>query len=1719
VELNIVDDSALNEEQVETDTSGLDFSEPSIGERLVKTSPEEITMSLVEDGHQFDIGMLDAHKELSNASAIDGGVSIFNAKQKAVERKKQNIKNEHMGGEVIDLEQLDMELNSAGIWQPKDWKVEQGKGSLLYQQLQEAANGNPEEVERIQATMNDLSGLLSVQQELDNAYNMNQKMFDDASSMDIALDFISSLASPLVDYVSLGNVVEELVPTANQSGFYLASDVLNSVDEAFKKMTTDEKKQSIIDLLEKTHGRQTQFGLGENVLTNHWVTQTILNTLSEHREDGSGFLGMKVPTDIGVNAMEVLDLMWANDLAFLGGRLFRKIFGKASTKAPKMSNVGNVFDNMLLEKGITPKKPPRFNPELDTRSNTGSLLDTLAITDKKSVGKIVDDVPPEKIDDALEATGGTRTSVEERMRPNITGSIDPTSLPPSAHSPRLSKFMTNMEHNSNLSMLGFTEERGAVMSRFVDDFIAATKGYPHPSSSYIRPPTKGDTESLGTVIVRFGATPDGGFQDAESAIMLMNNLKAQGLPAYAVTSDKGIFVETEKTHVLSGKDYGKFNAVDGEPLTTGFSYAKRHLLPWSETVTGINEAIHPQRLASFAVDAGVSVKAELMKVAQPYIDLANKINRKQFNMVRDAIKVSEEQQKTISHTDLARLYPEMTDEGVAAYYSNRDFWEGIQLQRAGKKRRKLNRGGFKTIGVGEEAWFGKVLPIQPKVSTIKTNAEGHPLVKDIMESDTTIYGSQAFNKVTGEVVNISDEILSELYAQGGRVIKLHSPIREMDEDFSYLIADSLSDVQVRELPIFPNFGFEGYAGQRVYKDSYFKIYETGQTRRLNGQDVFGEEAIGIVATKAHAKKLEEYFRNKYPSKSFKVEQTRELDSAMNVSNDASGVDSFMRSRKDLPLAGKIGKDGEPIPAPLLDESEVFKRTLHGVAADKLKAAEEANTVRFMNQYSPFFKKDDTPFPSKITDDMWDNGKINKMIGKSGSSQFKEDAKTLHYNIAAMRAERLADGQRAFRAAIAKLGRNMGYADNIVASTASKALIETSKAAPFQYLRGVTSAMNISWGFAFQLPQNMLSATGVLTTQGLDGIGAMSDAGFLFRGMQLYGRGSEYDAMTKVLSWKLDVPADIASEFVKRAKTSGVIGNAGEVDNMLRHVSEAIALDRGVVSTALRPISKVASTTTGAVSNLVAKSIDATMLMFYSAAFRSQVQAFRAAGKSIGTDEFWELTRQQSRKLSQNQNSSSLISWERRNNLISTPMQFLQHMTKIAWDWTKTHGIALGVNIPYRKITGREIESIYSKGIADSWKKVGIYATFFGAGGYGATLMDYVHDELPVSIANPESEADKMILAFIQGGMVDSAFQGANFVFHGGKTGEQLLSISSRVSPFGIAETFGSMIKTLGMAIKTREFPIDLLETFGGASWSSVTNFSGIVKAIPYLLEPSTYENEEELFNAVSNLAYLSKSLGDMHLAYMMHRTGNAYGKMSGKVLGKADPYVAFGKIFGFDSTSVIHQRMDKQEKYFLGAEHRAIVKATTTELIKRFNTIVDPNRPETLKQFEQDKQRLLNDLAALSIPTSQIKSITSKLASHYIDVISKDKGFLNTLKKGTSLEIPIEEILEEWIRQPNVSQEDVDKVMPFIEAVKKQKMGTQEAAKNPPAIKKEVGLSSREKDIKAPPKMSKETKALYDNLSVEDQQYIASLSTEEMRNVVNGLASNFPPESNKKSRR
>ena len=1588
-----------------SDTSSINFDEPV---RPVETPPaEDITTASLQRG--IDLGSPEAEdirKHVTNQQAVGDNSYVQTAKMEKQAEDRQSIIDKHLAGEVVDLAALDEALSERQLVD-SEWKAAVAAKTIVDSSFTVETEEEAEKVTRRLESLNTFSVKQSALKEAQKTIDIANEEY---SIGEMLTDFAISVFEPHAETLTLRNVVTDVTGEANLTGLLLPTGSINTMADAIADLPAEEAADLIKSIVDNTIDRQNQFGIGQNKATNLYIAQTLLNTINENRQS-EGLAGIKNSGDLGLNLLAAADLPAAGGVLRIGHnlsrKLMKKLFGKADNITPASIPTIDV------------KVSPDLNPNLDVVKNRGSLGDVLEEANQGTIEKIIKETPPEKLDDTLDSVGLDREAVQQRSNPSVTGTIDPASLPPSATNPKLRGLVETVQGGFDVNLLGGAGNRGEIIQKFHKDFVEATQGFPHPSKSFVRPPTEGDNLSLGTSVTRFGKNADEGFDDIEDAKFLQAVFKAKGESVDIVQGNGRLWVEVSRRHVLNEADAGVFNSITGQRITTRIpNGVSKWYMGWSKSVQNVADGMHPQHMNSWARDLGGAIKRELNDIAEPFFKLrTNSLRSKDYDDASRALIEGEKEQTVFSVDQLRERYPAISDKAIEGYQSYRAAVDGMQLLRAAEFGKKLVKGGYKQLQVGDTEFYGSVLTERPPLGRLATNEKGEHLVEDLVIGKS-LQGDSILDVVSGEVVSLSDEFLDKLYSSGGRVVRLSSKMEAGDAgSFSHVVVRQLDDLNVSEVPLYPSFGRKGYAIERFYDDAGIVIEQVGASRKLNGVDGKGSQGVGIVGTVSEANALIKYLKRNSPDAEFEWKHSRELDNLLDQSQGGNGGPSWIKKRQDEALLGPVGKDGLPTEGSQLDVVDAFTRSIQNTGSLPLQQTSSILKKRWLNQFGAWLSPEaklSGDMPDLLTRKSWDNKKI--VDAGLDPAVLKKDARLLHWNIRSMESEAAWEPIERKRAYVARLAKDMGASDSQIAQIASKSLTRLNKANPALALRHLTALLNIGYGVGYQVPQNVIGAFSIMSSQGIDGLRAMKDMVHLLQGAKALGKGVDGEVAVARLAKALGSSNKEAENFIKKFKQSGIAGSASDLDNVLSHATTG-----GKIG--FRPVKRLNNT----ISSLVGKSIDFTSYGYWSASYRKIRKQFIKEGKQTDTPDFWEAVRNKTREFGQNQNKSDLLAFEREGNVLAFSLQFTQHLLKLAHEGAGIVGKAAGVKTQSALIDNQ------SKAIA----ALVSYSIIFGASGMGSTGMSFAHDQLPDHLKNPQNEFDKTVSNFILGGLLDTM---VNFGTEGG------VAVSAATSPGGATDAFRGYFSVLEKAWAEEKVSIDAIDLLGGASTSTFSKAQQIFKGLPGKIDIEEEWSEEDVLNnlqfiteafveTVKDAGRTTKLWSDVELALAMGNLQAKFSKTSGKATGSATTKQAIWQAFGMSTREATLARARNTNDYILKLNDRTLAKSAATSAMVDFYRIVNKDDPESLDKWRKSVKKRMKMLSLTLNNESEVRKFETQMNNHVIKILVGDKGLTDRMKSVLP-SIGPEEALRDLRNDPRATQETMESIDTYLKIMK-----------------------------------------------------------------------------------
>ena len=320
---------------------------------------EQVSISLLQEGHKTDTAMLDAHKEVQKSINMGDESAVQKSSINTWKNKVDRRRQEMLSSKKLDLEKLHKdEVLLDGIWSPLEHKIAATEDTLTTKLINQTAEDNPEELERLKHLLASGDSEIRYRQAINNANRMLASMDEELGFGEAIVDVGISVFQPLAEAATFHNVITEVVPAANLSGVGIPSQDADDFVKYIVGLPKEEGVLAINDFIDAVYKRQNQLGVAENKLTNIWVAQVLMNYLQEDRstEEGAGFLGMQNVTDFGLNVLAGLDFMNAAQLAEFGGMIIGKSLRKPKPYKdfvqPDKSIKISTFSSIILSHNI-----------------------------------------------------------------------------------------------------------------------------------------------------------------------------------------------------------------------------------------------------------------------------------------------------------------------------------------------------------------------------------------------------------------------------------------------------------------------------------------------------------------------------------------------------------------------------------------------------------------------------------------------------------------------------------------------------------------------------------------------------------------------------------------------------------------------------------------------------------------------------------------------------------------------------------------------------------------------------------------------------------------------------------------------------------------------------------------------------------------------------------------------------------------------------------------------------------------------------------------------------------------------------------------------------------------------------------------------------------------------------------------------------------------------
>lgn len=1424
--------------------------------------------------------------------------------------------------------------------------------------LKTSLESTEEEANRALEVAKSMTGFLDNQliireyEEKLTAYN------NDISLMEAAGDIGLSVIIPFMETAGLGDVAATLnKEDFSAAGYVLPSQALEALRRGFAKSTPEEQREFVRNLYESAVNRNQVLGLADNRSANAAIASIALDALKDGVDINSPeFLGLRMPRvgDIGYDVIGALDVVGAVEIAKVGKGLINYLFGKTTKMVPTSA--------------------------VSTIQNRGALFDGIAKADPETAKQVINST--NDIELAANKMGVTTDDLSGRSVPTPTDDVDDVSLPPAVTDSAVDDVYKTINQAHPLNLV-YPEERTEVVSKAVKKLMTLDEGKVWTSSIKFKPGTT--PESLGSWSVRYGADGTKPFVSETDANIVANQFKADGMSAKVVKKDSDYFVEVDYTHNLSGKDVSTFSSVSGEKLTTGDATILPYMLPPSRRFKGSVKKV--QQTVSRAQDTSAILTKRLEEAAKPFTNL----NQRDLEDASQALQRGASERRVFTEEELKALYPGITDKAVNGYFSARKVYDAIADVRNIRHRANLTRQGAKQI-IGEDGkeFFGTILTNKPSILS--------KLPEDINKS-TDLPGNRVYDSGAGRVVNISQEEIDNIYATGGRVVRLSSNFTDeaSSETVRHMVVRNFSKTQVKELPNQTLARIDGYI-ERAYSDVGWMVVQKNAKARVNGiETTIPQRAIGAYEFPFQAKER----LAQLPEGEFEVVPAREIADLLDEGGmGGSTAPSWLRKRGEKALEGPLDADGNPTVAATLDPLESIVRSVRKTGSVYLQQTEDVLRERFYNQFGNFLTSRDIAF-SDFDPKMLSADKIRK--AGLNPAQVRKDATNLHNYINNIREVAATPADTAIRHFLAEAARGLGQESGVIRNMASKALLKGASAAPLTRLRSLTSTLNIAWGVLFQTIQNVVSPLTLLAASGREeGFKSMVKTFELANAMGKR-KTSDWAVVKKDLAKSLGVSEKAAEEFVDFGLNSGIFGTARHTDNLLRVINDTKRANAGQSAVAyyVQKGIQLPSYLTEQMSSLIAKSIDIGNMMYYTHSYRELV---KKTGKASGKD-FFEEVRTLTRELGQNQNSSDKFAYEAAANPAAFALQFIQHIHRLG---------VQGVEILNKGVLGKG-HTPFAKSQSAAVKTIMAYSLLTGASGFGGEKgAAFINQYLPVDWPD---ELKQLAI----GGLLDVAIS---------SVGEGNVALSAKTSPGAAGEFTWSTLEATYQSL-VNGVDSGFLETVFGASTSTMSNLAAAGKFMTLELKRTDIDSIDKALNLAQIVAETTKTGRDVLKAKVMLKMESNLTSTKLDANGRATVLEAVAKAFGFTNYTEVLHNQSKLNGFYDANEMRNTVEFLTKAMMRDY--LDSPSYEAYL-----EKKRELTEAYSLIYTKDEVSEATKQTLRRIKNFIDTDKGVGRKLESDLSrfdVNYRIQK-LDEYTRIPGISEESRQRALELIELLK-----------------------------------------------------------------------------------
>lgn len=814
---------------------------------------------------------------------------------------------------------------------------------------------------------------------------MSRKIMDDTENASL-WNWASVLVAPLTavtsrsDQAKLVDRIGEVIGKDPSNYVFKSSHGQLVTDYLLDPSISTQEASSRLDELKNIMDQMDYEDLGVNPLHSAELFEVIQSQLRD--KNSSMNMGTLYDTaDAAVLGTEVVGI--AKLMKKAANALSVRVFGQlgAASKAVTPEHLASI-ERMIAE--ATASGKPSVTPSVQITAK-GSTLDTLAAQNPATTRQVVSNAVVNDIDQ-IPNLGVTPDNIAERVVPTpdeglgvhqavLTGANSTTE--------RLVREFKEELQNLNTSDLLTQKELQNVPEAWAKSIASSSQGTLFSThSSLVR------LEDTGDLVVRgvFGGSVDGGFDSyalAERSLGVLfggeGKIKVRKVGSNEplrywdeASKDPAIFrgdhkleffVEAENTLRPNSSFANPFEKDYISPMINGAAY----LQTWSRMLQkDLTDSI------SAYVDKSTRIASIQKQMLEPVLRMGNKDKDSWTQMLMHG---DENEVVFSSRAEASKvLNTEVSEKAWDAYTGTRAYYDSVADVRQRSVFKHLDQNGYKSVydqnGILTD--LNGQLHVRPFVQ--KPSISGRPENgADQLFAPDTVWGNKVWDLTKGEAIDLTDESLTELYAQNKIVARASREAEfRSGQMFDFIVIDpknvkalSKRPMNIRTGHVDVNYkGQDSWIAQRVggyTGGTSYKVREVG-SKKLNGLETPRETTVGLFANLRQANKAREdliqdairelgpnateaqikALSDKYPAPVLTREGENEF--GIDTAGTLSGLPAHARKRGER----VIGPNGQ---AEILSLEESLTRSVGEVRRSLAVDAVEVQKRRFAQTYA------------------------------------------------------------------------------------------------------------------------------------------------------------------------------------------------------------------------------------------------------------------------------------------------------------------------------------------------------------------------------------------------------------------------------------------------------------------------------------------------------------------------------------------------------------------------------------------------------------------------------------------------------------------------------------------------------------------------------------------------------------------------------------------------